>query len=341
MAETPAHRAAEPAAALCLVTGASGFVGSHLVEELAARGFRVRALVRKSSNLRWLRRAKPELAYGDVTVAESLPAALDGVDYVFHAAGVVKAISRAEYMRVNAGGTDALLLACTGARSLKRIVLVSSLAAGGPSGRGPAVVEDDPPRPISFYGESKLKAEQIALSYAGRLPVTIVRPPAIYGPRDTEVLDYIRCAARFRMAIIAGRPDTRLSVINVHDVTSGLILAALSQQSLGRTYYLGGPEVVTWVDVAAALGDVLRCKLRRVCLPVTVARIGALLAEFYTLITRKPALLNRQKVREILAGGWVCSIERARREIGFEPRIGIREGMAQTVKWYRENGWMK
>ena len=341
MAKTPVPQTAEPAAPLCLVTGASGFVGSHLIEALVARGYKVRALVRTSSNLRWLRSTNPELVYGDVTAPESLPAALDGVHYVFHAAGVVKAISRAAYMRVNADGTDALLRACSGAGQLKRIVLVSSLAAGGPSGRGPAVVEDDPPRPISFYGESKLKAEQIAIGYAGRLPITIVRPPAIYGPRDTEVLDYIRCAARFRMAIIAGRPDTRLSVINVHDAANGLILAALSEQAVGRIYYLAGPEVVTWTDVAAALSDVLQCKLRRICLPIIVARMGALLSEFYTLITRRPALLNRQKVREILAGGWVCSIERARREIGFEPTIGFREGMGQTVNWYRENGWMK
>ncbi|HUU68645.1 MAG TPA: NAD-dependent epimerase/dehydratase family protein [Planctomycetota bacterium] len=341
MAETPVSQASESTAPLCLVTGASGFVGSHLIDELAARGYRVRALVRKSSNLRWLRNADPELAYGDVTDPESLPAALDGVQYVFHAAGVVKAISRAAYMRVNADGTDALLRACNGAGPLKRIVLVSSLAAGGPSGRGPAVDEDDPPRPISFYGESKLKAEQIALSYSGRLPITIIRPPAIYGPRDTEVLDYIRCAARFRMAFIAGRPDARLSVINVRDVVSGMILSAMSEKSVGRTYYLAGPEVVTWVDVAAALGEVLHCKLRRICLPITVTRVGALLSEFYSFITRKPALFNRQKVREILADGWVCSIERARREIGFDPKIGIREGMAQTVAWYRENGWMK
>ena len=323
------------------MTGASGFVGSHLVEELANSGYRVRALVRKTSNLRWLKDAAPELVWGDVTDPESLRAALEDVEYVFHAAGVVKARRRETYFSVNAGGTASLLEACRALRRPPRgIVIVSSLAAGGPSGRGPAVREDDPPRPISFYGQSKAEAERIAALHFGCLPIAIVRPPAIYGPRDTDVFEFIKPAVRHRLVLIAGRSDTPLSVIHVRDAVRGMILAATSEKARGRIYYLAGPEVITWESLARTLEGILGRKLRRLRLPMPVVAAGAVVAEVIAAVRGKPALFNRQKVREILADGWVCSAQRARQELGFRPIFDIRRGMEDTIDWYRRNGWL-
>ena len=336
-----APRTPEAAASRCFLTGASGFVGSHLAEELIAQGHTVRALLRTTSSLKWIKHLSIECAYGDVTDPATVAAALDGADYVFHVAGLVKALDRETYFRVNAGGTASLLDAC--ARMPvppKRIVLVSSQAAGGPSGRGPAVTEDDPPHPISFYGESKAEAERVAAGYSGRLPITIVRPPAIYGPRDTEVFQFIKAAYRFGIAPIAGKADAPMSTAHVHDVVQGLILAAKSPKAAGRTYYVAGPDVATWDSVIEALEDAFQKKLRRVHIPIWLARVAASAVEAYAALARKPATFNREKIREILADGWVCSIQRAREELAFEPRITVRQGMRDTVDWCRQNGWI-
>jgi len=326
---------------LCLVTGANGFVGSHLVEELVRRGSRVRALVRKTSDTRWLDDTQAERAFGDVTDPASLGPALEGCGCVFHVAGVIKARDRETYLKVNAGGTAALLEACARMnRPPRRFVLVSSLAAGGPSGRGPAVVESDPPRPISFYGESKLKAEELAAKHFDRLPIVIVRPPVIYGPREVDIFEYIKTAARFGLVLAAGPFDSPLSMAHVRDVVEGLILAAKSD-ARGEVYYIAGPDVATGGDVGDALGAALKRKLRRLRVPLPLTRLLAAASEVQSAITRKPALLNREKVREILADGWVCNIDKARAQLGFQPRVGIREGIRETIEWYRAQGWMK
>jgi len=217
---------------------------------------------------------------------------------------------------------------------------VSSLAAGGPSGRGPALTEDQPPAPISFYGESKAEAERIAAEYFDRLSIAVVRPPVIYGPRETDVFQFIKAAVRYRIAPIAGKRDTPLSVVHVADVVRGLLDAAVSEQAAGNIYYVSGPEPVTWDTVADAIQEVLGRRVRRLCLPMAVMRGAAAVSEAMSAITRRPALFNREKVREILADGWVCSIQKARREIGFEPQVDIVSGMRNAIGWYREHGWL-
>ena len=326
--------------ACCVVTGSNGFVGSHVVDELVRCGARVRALVRKSSNLRWLEGTAAEVVYGELRSPESLPQVLDGADFVFHVAGVVKARSRETYFQVNAGGTHSLLEACCACGASPRVVLVSSLAAGGPSGRGPAVTEDMPPAPISFYGESKVEAEKIAAGYFDRLPVAIVRPPVIYGPRETDVFQFIKAAVRWHFAPIAGKSDTPLSVIHIADVVRGLLDAALSDRAAGSICYISGPQPVTWESVADAIQEVLGRRVRRLCIPMPVVRASALLSEAVSAVRRKPALFNREKVREILADGWVCSTGKARREIGFDPQVDIIAGMRNAIEWYRAHRWL-
>lgn len=323
----------------CLVTGANGFVGSHLVDELLVRGAVVRALVRKTSNLRWLEGKSAELVYGELRDPKSLPPALSGADCVFHVAGVVRAMDRDAYFRVNSGGTASLLEACCAA-GRPRVVLVSSLAAGGPSGRGPAVSEDDPAHPVSFYGESKLDAERVAAEYSDRLPIAIVRPPVIYGPRDTDVFQVIKAAARWRIAALAGGADMPISVAHVLDVVQCLILAAQSDDSAGQIFYMAGPKAITTGELIDAIERAVAHRVFTIPVPAPVLRIIGHLAELQSAITKKPALLNKDKVREMLAGGWVCNIEKARRLLGFEPKIGIVEGMKSTVEWCRENGWI-
>ncbi|NQT20926.1 MAG: NAD-dependent epimerase/dehydratase family protein [Planctomycetes bacterium] len=325
----------------CLVTGANGFVGSHLTDALLARGAVVRALVRKTSNLRWLEGKGAELVCGELRDPESLPPALEGIEYVFHVAGVVRAMDRDAYFRVNSGGTASLLEACCRAGTRPRVVLVSSLAAGGPSRRGPAVAEDDPAHPVSFYGESKLDAERVAAEYFDRLPIAIVRPPVIYGPRDTDMFQVIRAAANWRIAALAGGPSMPLSVAHVHDVAHSLICAAQSGSSAGQTFYMAGPKPVTTGELIDAVEQAVGHRVIRIRVPSPVVRIIGHLTELQSAVTKKPGLLNNDKVREMLAGGWVCSIEKARRMLGFEPKVGIVEGMKATVEWCRREGWIR
>jgi len=325
----------------CLVTGATGFVGSHLVEQLLMHGCRVRALVRQQSNLRWVDTSKVDMVSGDIEDPLTLVPALKDVSYVFHLAGVIKARDRDSYIRINAGGTESLLEACARLQvPPKRIVIVSSQAAGGPSQRDSAVTEADPPHPISFYGESKLEAERVAAGYFDRLSVAIVRPPVIYGPRESDVYQVIRIASKLRIVPLTGPPDTRLSIAYVSDVVMGIILAAETPRAAGQTYYLAGPEVITWGSFADAMEAALSFKVRRLRLPLAAARIVAFFSEIGSAITRKPALFNREKVREIIAPGWVCSIDKAREQLGFAPHVGIRDGLKMTVEWYRKNGWI-
>jgi len=325
----------------CLVTGANGFVGSHLADELISRRAHVRALVRKTSNLRWLQGKKVELVYGELREPQSLPPALEGIDYVFHVAGVIRARCRDTYFRVNAGGTASLLEACCGLDHKPKVVFVSSLAAGGPSGKGPPATEDDPPHPISFYGRSKLEAERIAAGYFDRLPIAIVRPPVIYGPRETDLFQVVKAAARWRVAPIVGDPDAPLSVAHVHDVVEGLILAAQSTRSAGKVYYVAGPQTLTIRTMIDAVEQAVKHKVLKIPMPAPLIRAAAAVAELHSSLTKKPVLLNRDKAREVLAGGWACSIEKARQELGFDPRVGIVQGMAATVEWYREKHWIK
>lgn len=201
-----------------LVTGANGFVGSHLVEALLHRGYRVRCLVRKTSNLRWLSGLNVEYVYCDIAEKDSLRDAVRGVDFVFHCAGLTKARNREEYFKANAEGTKNLVEVCLKHNpELKRFVYVSSQAAVGPGSDEKPLNEEAPCRPVTHYGESKLEGEKIVLAYVSRLPITIVRPPAVYGPRDTDILGFFKVAnSRFRVSF--GLGQSFLSLVYVKDL---------------------------------------------------------------------------------------------------------------------------
>ncbi|UCB52931.1 MAG: NAD-dependent epimerase/dehydratase family protein, partial [Candidatus Zixiibacteriota bacterium] len=229
-----------------LVTGANGFVGSHLAEGLLERGYRVRCLVRKTSDLRWLSGLEVEYFYGDVADKESLKGVCGNVDLVFHAAGLTSARSRKEYLRANAEGTRNLVEVCLEQNpKLQRFVYVSSQAAVGPGVDERPLDETAPSRPITDYGESKLEGERIVLEHVSQLPVTVVRPPAVYGPRDTDVLGFFKVASRgFRVSF--GKGESFLSLVYVKDLVDGIIRAAENPKSLGQTYFIADDKVYSW-----------------------------------------------------------------------------------------------
>ena len=325
-----------------LLTGATGFIGLNLAERLVARGDVVRALVREPSRAGELSRLGVELVAGDVSRPETLPPAVGGVDAVVHLAGLVKAVTREELFEVNAGGTRALARAVA-AEGRARFVLVSSLAAAGPSRPSRPRTEDDPARPVSQYGESKLAAEAALREAASALEATVVRPPLVYGPRDKEMLPALFRMARTGVVVKAGLGEKRYSVIHVHDLCELVVLAAergrrLEREGSAGIYFADSGVAHTWEELARAALDSLG--RRGVVLPVpeAVSWLVAGASSVAARVTGRAAILSLDKMMEIREAAWTCSGERARRELGFSPRLGLGDGMRNSAEWFRARG---
>jgi dihydroflavonol-4-reductase len=323
-----------------LVTGSNGFIGSHAVEALIERGCRVRCLVRRDSDRVWLRGLNAELHTGELRDPVSLEKAVDGMDLVLHLAGTTKASSREAFFRANAEGTENLVRAA--ARSggtVRRFLYVSSIAAAGPDSGERPLVEDDPPRPVTWYGESKLAGERIVASFGDRIPVTIVRPPVVFGPRDPDVLRFFRSVKSGFIPAVGGK-DSWAGFVYVDDLVQGLILAAESDAAAGRTYYLATDGARSWIDFGRAAAACLGKTARRVPVPPAFLYVLLLLNETAGRIRGRTGILNLQKYPEYRNRFWRCDASRAEREIGFRPSVTMEEAVRRTVSWYREAGWL-
>lgn len=324
-----------------LVTGATGFLGSHIAEQLARQGRAVRVLVRHTSDRSFLRGFEVEEALGDVTQPDTLPAAVEGVEAIVHAAGLTKARSAAEFNAVNAGGTANLLAALDPARPLRRFVLISSLGAHGPSEDGRPRPLDASPAPVTAYGRSKLRAEKLLRSWtADGAAATIIRPPVIYGPRDRELLPFFHLA-RWRLAPLLGGGTNAVSCVYVEDAARAAVLAATAgDDAPSATYTLDDGAVHTWRDLLTAVEQAVGRKALRIPSPPWAFAAAALVTELYGRLRRRAVIFTRDKVVEMRQRYWVCSHEEISRDLGWEPRVGLSEGTALTAAWYRQHGWL-
>lgn len=335
---------------LAFVTGGSGFVGSNLVEYLIRQGWRVRCLVRKASSVDVLKRAGADLVIGAVDQPDSLRAAMEGVDVVYHVAGLTCALSQEELMHVNRDGVENVVAAAAARETPPTVVIVSSIAAGGPSTRGQIRLESDPPKPISQYGESKLAGERAAMQLAGHLPLTIVRPGVVFGPRDHGQLALFKTLRRFRFHPVPGSKDPPLSYIYVDDLSEVLTLAAEKGKRVpppsapvaGEGIYHGVvPEYPTWAE----WGMMARPMLNRPFAPVIrvphpIPMITARINEIMQQVRRKPDMFNRDKVRESQVDSWACSAAAIERDLGFKPQKNLTERLQETIDWYKANRWL-
>lgn len=324
-----------------LVTGGSGFLGSHVAEQLAKAGHTVRALVRKSSNRKFLATIDGvELAEGAIEDKASVDRAMKDVDAVVHSAGLVKARSEAEFFRTNAEGTANLLEAAREhAPKLVRFVHVSSLEACGPSLDGNPIPLDQQ-KPVTSYGRSKLAAERAVLERAPQLPVVILRPAAIYGPRDVEILEAFR-AVRRRQYPVIGDGTMLGSYTYGPDCARACIRAIEADVPSGSIYFVddGAP-----LSMARAMGEVLpravgTTPLVRFGIPFPVLRLASFGVETYGRVRNKPVMLTREKVA-MLRHHWVCDSTRTRSELGWSPEMALEDGFKITAKWYEEQGWL-
>ncbi len=321
---------------LALVTGATGFVGSHLVEVLAEAGVGVRALVRRTSRTAALEALGVERLEGSLEDPASVARAAAGVDVVFHLAALTRARTRAEYFRANAEG--AATAARAAAQAGARLVYLSSLAAAGPSVDGRPVAEGDTPRPITQYGRSKLAGEEACSSAADRLEVVIVRAPAVYGPRDRDLYRFFAMAARGIMALPTG-PERRLQMIHVRDLAHALVCAAQAVRP-GRLYHVAEARVYAWTEVAALVAAAVGGRVRTVRVPPALVRVAAGASELGARMLGRSTIFNRDKARELLAPGWLCETVAAERDLAFVARIPLERGLKETAEWYRARGWL-
>ena len=275
------------------VTGGTGFIGSHLVELLMAQGYQVTCLIRTTSSLRWLnhlrahKSSRLQLVTGDIHDAKVLVQSLQDADLVFHLAGLTKAPDAATYDRVNAQGTKCLIEACLRAcPRLERFVYCSSLAAIGPSPTPTPITENAVPQPLTDYGRSKLKGEQITREYAGRLPVTIIRPPAVYGPRDRDILLYFQFIHKGLMPIL-GDENRLLSLVHVKDLVAGIHAAAISTRAIGEAYFLTDGVIHPWMEVAQAIARVLHKHPSKLRVPLFLLDLIAIFTEIAAKITHQ------------------------------------------------------
>jgi len=323
-----------------LVTGGTGFVGSHLVDLLIERGNTVRCLARKSSNLRYLKDPKIQFAYGGLDDSTNWDDALAGIDTVYHVAGTTFARRAEDYFATNHKGTEAILAEALKRRDqVKRFVYISSLAAVGPGPDGKPVDENTPPAPITPYGRSKLMAEEAVRAARDILPVTIVRPPAVYGPRDYGIFEFFK-AVKGGMFPMIGRRDKRVSLVHVRDLVEGIILAGESQASTGRTYFISSEDDYSMRAVADLMAALMHKRAREIAIPKSVAYVVAVAAEAVAALLGKPPVINRDKVTDLSQTSWSCSIERAKSELGYEPRVALEDGLRETLSWYKREGWL-
>ena len=324
-----------------LVTGGSGFLGSHVAEQLSSAGHRVVALVRKTSNRKFLSTLENvELAEGSVEDRAAVDRAMEGVDAVVHSAGLVKARTEREFFACNTEGTVNLLeSALANAPGLRRFVLVSSLEACGPSFDGKPIPLDQE-KPVTAYGRSKLAAEKAVLARAPKLPVVILRPAAIYGPRDVEILEAFRAARRRQYPVIGD--GTMLGCYTyAPDCARACVQAILEDVPSGSVYFVDDGEPMS---MGRAMGEILpdalgTSPLLRMGVPFPILRLASYGVEAYGKVRKKAVMLTREKVA-MLSHHWICDSQRTRDELKWAPEVSFSEGARMTARWYSDHGWL-
>ena len=325
---------------IAVVTGANGFVGSHLVDLLLEKNYTVRCITRKSSSLKWLEGKNVEIYDCGLLDKENLRKVFTGADYIYHVAGVVKSKTPEGYFQGNVDTTKTLLdVSLEFKTNIKKFLIVSSQTAVGPSLNGQAVDETTKCNPITTYGKSKLAEEQLAISYMDKLPITICRAPAIYGERDTEIFIFFQTFNKGLMTTI-GFDKKKLSLLHVRDLVNGFYLAAESDKSAGQIYFISSDKYYTWEEVGKITAEVLNKKPIRIKVPHSVVYTLAAIAQFFARFSSKPATLNIEKARDITQNSWTCDTSKAVRDLGYRQNISIAEGIRRTCEWYKEMKWI-
>lgn len=326
--------------ATALVTGANGFIGSHLVDQLLASGCRVHALVRESSDLKWLDTSKVNLHRADLARSDFRVPAVEELNFVFHCAGLTKARSRSDYFQVNANACSNLYEQCQKrGTQIKSIVHLSSLAATGPSPKGSLVDEITPCKPVTFYGQSKLKGEEIALQYSQSLPLNVIRPPVVYGPREENFFTFIKLI-RQGWGLQIGRAGKELSLIYVSDLVEAMLKASDPSKQKGQSYFVTDGKVYAWEQIEEECSRIMHVHVKTLKVPEAALVPVALFFEALSSFSSKPALFDRQRMIDIRQSSWSASPEKFFKVFDFEPEFELSRGLTETINWCQREKWL-
>ncbi len=318
-----------------LVTGATGFIGSHLVEELIKKGYGVTCLVRQTSHLKWIEGLEVDVLYGDCEDEGSLGQIPQDLDYVFHLAGLTKARRNEDFFCVNVEGTRNLLRAVMArAPGVRRFIYLSSLAAAGPSRNGSPVNESSEPRPVSSYGKSKLESEGVIMTQKNALPVTIIRPPAVYGPRDRDFYVFFRM---IKKGFYPYWGKCYYSLLYVDDLVRGVIMAAEAKGAEGGMYFLSDGQIYSNEDIVNEIANVLDARVVKMRIPRPFLTVLVKISE---KMAREVSIINKDKLKELKYFHWTCDSSKAGKDFEFVPKVSIKEGIKWTADWYRIHQWL-
>ncbi|PIS30507.1 MAG: hypothetical protein COT43_01620 [Candidatus Marinimicrobia bacterium CG08_land_8_20_14_0_20_45_22] len=326
----------------CLVTGATGFIGKHLVNRLLAENQNIRCMARNESVRPEEFADKVEWVIGDLQDKDSLNKAVDDIDIIFHLAGAVKAQNAFEFLQINFYGTENLLNAILdyGKKDV-RLIYISSLSAGGASDALKPKHEDEPVFPVSAYGNSKLAAEIAVLKQKENIHVTIIRPAIVYGPGDRETLWFYELAQKHISPRIGLRKNY-FSMIYVDDLVRLLILLMNNPLASGEIFYAAdsNDEGYSQSEVIETSAKILGEWTITLYFPKSIVWLMSVISSFFSRIVGKLSIFNSDKYREMTQEYWVCTSEKARRLLNFKPEVGLRDGLEKSIAWYKENKWI-
>jgi len=323
-----------------LLTGASGFVGSHILDVLREGGISVALLLRARSNRRFIQAHlnSVELHEGAFDDPACLDRALAGVTHVIHCAGATKALRGKDFYKVNQLGARAIVDALNRHGGIQRLVLISSLAAAGPSTRLAPLSERAPAEPVSTYGHSKLAGEEEVTTRC-QCEFTILRPPAVYGPRDTEFLRLFK-AVRLGLKPVFGSGQQELSLVYVEDLARAAVHCLTTPAAARRTYFVTERGIFTTRQFADKIAEVMKRSAFLLRIPIPLLYFVGLGQDFLSQVIRRPTVLSRQKYPEFRAEAWTCDGSRLQIETGFVCRHGLTDGLTKTRDWYRQERWL-
>jgi nucleoside-diphosphate-sugar epimerase len=328
-----------------LITGATGFVGSHLVDLLAGpereagpTGVLPRILLRPTSDTRYLDGLNVQKVFGTLGDETALRSAVADVEVVIHLAALTRARNEKGFLAANEEGTRNLLDAAIDG-GVTRFVYVSSLAAAGPALDGVPVEPHHEPHPLTAYGRSKLAGERACQESADEIDTIILRPPAVYGPRDRDLLTFFKLANLGFLPVPAG-PVRSLQLIHVSDLAQGTLAAAMAEGVSG-TYHIADPDVYPWREVLELIALSVGRRGRKIPIPQPLLRIAGVVNGTLGRVSGHPQVFDSDKVRELLAPGWLCETEAAERDLGFKAATSLEEGLRETAAWYRDQGWLR
>lgn len=321
------------------LTGANGFVGSHIAETCLAKEYQLTCLLRKTSDISFIKELDYQRISGDILDKESLCTFVKNQHIIIHNAGVTKARNESEYMQINADGTKLLLEAIQHQNpEIQRVIFISSQAAAGPTPTDLPLDESQPKHPITTYGRSKALAEEICFEFSDKIPITIIRPPAVFGPRDKDVYQIFKYINKGIQPILG--TDNIVSIVSVQNLVHGILLATEYSKQNFESYFITDDREFSWQEFSAIIAKQFEKKPLKIKVPSWFVGLLAIGNEIISKTFNKAVLLNKEKILEMKQPRWVASCEKAKIELGYKPVLSTEKAIGETILWYKEKGWL-